>query len=129
MKSSELAELLSIFQRFVAGLQDAQIKQLLGGQGKLQLSLLRDDQLYKKDAALGSSKSADIIQLLGNCKDRSSGIEFLQAYSKSDLLSVVKFLDIHVDRSANKAQVVEKIVERTVGARLRRSAIDSLAAH
>lgn len=130
MKSSELAELLSIFQRFVAGLPDAQIKQLLGGQGKLQLALVPDEQRYNKDVtASSSSKSAYIIQVLGNCKDRSSGIESLEVFSKSDLLSVAKYLDIHLDRSATKVQVAEKVVERTVGAKLRRSAIDSLAAH
>lgn len=130
MKSAEIAKLLGVFQRFVEALPEAHVKHLLDGSGELRLFFESEhqDRGGKQRLSPRVVPSA-VVEKLDSCAVRQAGMEILQPVSKLDLLAIAKYLDIHADRSLLKPQLAEKIVERTVGARLRRRAIDSLVAH
>jgi hypothetical protein len=130
MKSMEHAKLLSIFHQFVAGLSDSQLKKLLDGQGKLKIAISNDQIAARTEITNDCIESqSTILALLNELPTRQSGYLALEPHTKNDLLIVARHLDIPVDRSSNKSQLIEKIVERTVGMKLRRTAIDTLATH
>ena len=130
MKSSDLSKLLNMLQKSVASLDDSQVRALLQGDADLHIEVVLHPPKGKSQSALGESTSAEeIAAKLRDCDSREKGFALLEPLTKADLNALARHYDIHADRSVKKDNLVEKIVERIIGSRLRRGAIDSLTAH
>jgi len=62
------------------------------------------------------------IERLDASLSRELGVALLRDLSKAQLQAIAKHISVSIDSSASKDRIVEKIVERRVGLRLRQDA-------
>ncbi|WP_338551891.1 hypothetical protein [Paenibacillus sp. KS-LC4] len=124
---SELATLLKVFSNFLTELTDTEYEELLNGNGKL-LYRSKDNEKNKNKKLHSKNDNIylnDIIKKLDVLDDRSEAemIIIQSNLKKSDLIQLSTYFNIYVSSSISKERIIEKIVEETVGARVRSQAI------
>lgn len=65
-----------------------------------------------------------MVEKLRSCETRYAAKEMLEGLKRKDLEVIAK--ELSVDRRLNKERLIEKIVESTVGSRLRSEALASI---
>lgn len=75
-----------------------------------------------KSEVIGQSELTTLIQQLDDSSSRDQGALLLKSLTKAQLQSLAKYISVSVDSGASKDRIVEKIVERRVGLRLRQDA-------
>lgn len=75
-----------------------------------------------KPSAMGLHDVEMWIERLDASLSRELGVALLRDLNKAQLQAIAKHISVSVDGSASKDRIVEKIVERRVGLRLRQDA-------
>lgn len=115
MKSS--TKLLKIVSNFLDRCSDTELKELLNGKAKLEIVMPQTklSQEQTTEDIEGILTSLQAFTTVEEVKD------FLmrKSYSKATLRSIAKLSDVILTSKDTNEQIVDKIVERFIGAKLR----------
>jgi hypothetical protein len=124
-KSDLLRKVFENVAREIAALSEEDLRKLAGNDYSLNLRVVRT---RSKAADVGEESPEDhkaLIADLEKAENREDGIQVLEDAlpSKRETEAFAKFLDISVLKQDKLSSIREKIVEATIGARLRSQAI------
>lgn len=122
---------LSEIERFISyldKLSDAEISKLNDGIAKIQYNIVyvkKEKSENCQSAKILNIDPVEIINALENLSTRESGEEYLKdkLITRLDYEAVVKKLDIPYNKKDNINKLKDKIIEGTIGFRLRSQAI------
>ena len=118
-----LKELMSHLQT----VEDAQFETLMSGQAKLEFNIVPISK-----AAVEPRKNEEIEDFAKNAAEKLHGIgtreqgdQYLESLyrTKEDLLKIAKYLDLPVQKKETIQQIKDKIIESTIGFRVRSAAV------
>jgi phenylalanyl-tRNA synthetase alpha subunit len=117
--------------RAIAGLLDelseTQIDNILSGKGQLIYEPRSSSLLDKEKETKKLTNFEDIIKQLGDCKNREEAKAILSSIpNKETLTAIAKTQKIHVIKNDRREDIENKLIEFTIGAKLRTEAIHSL---
>ncbi|WP_143111707.1 hypothetical protein [Paenibacillus sp. BC26] len=119
-----MAKIYRLFAQTLSEMSDEEFHDLLEGKGKLKF-VPGNKAVKEKVEKVSSAEVGYIVEKLLIADTREMAREYLveQHLSKNDLIKLTVVLDIFVNKSDGKDKIMEKIVESTVGARIRSKAI------
>jgi hypothetical protein len=126
MKRNEvLASVLEKLSNAVAILTDEDIEKLVTGSHSIELKIVRNRANSKNLNEVEGFDPADVVRQLNQFTDRVIASNHLRdlAKNKKMLESLARYLDIALSKQDKTEDLINKIIESTVGARLRSSAI------
>ncbi|MBW1650495.1 MAG: hypothetical protein JRJ44_07445 [Deltaproteobacteria bacterium] len=131
MKSNKqiFIKLLREVEKNVKDLKDEQFEEFVKGNFRIQIMPFKDSisKPNKKDFKKGVSENQlqEVINFLNNTDERDAGLKILneKCPNKFYLESLMKSLDIPFLQRDNIKKLQEKIIESTIGYRLRSQAI------
>ncbi|MBW1615513.1 MAG: hypothetical protein JRJ49_03070 [Deltaproteobacteria bacterium] len=131
MKSNKqiFIKLLREVEKNVKNLKDEQFEEFVKGNFRIQITPLKDtiNKPNKKKIKKGVSENQlqEVINLLNNTDEREAGLKILneKGANKFYLAALMKSLDIPSLQRDNIEKLKEKIIEATIGYRLRSKAI------
>lgn len=115
--------LLKQFTQFIVYLTEEDISDIISGKKSLSIKLVD-----KKQSSSPKSSSIDLMEIensLTIIDSREEAEELLKNFKKADLKTLAKKLDIPVQSNEAILKLKEKIIESTVGFKLRSKAIQS----
>jgi protein subunit release factor A len=128
MLKSTLSKALRAIVPAVEALDQHQLDALLSGKGKLvfveneKAQKITSTKIHDAESVVGP-----IRERLDKCKDRDEARSVLKEIpSKETLSSLARSLQIHIVNNDRREDIENKIVEFTVGAKLRSEAIRTL---
>ena len=126
MKGCELSMLMQQLGAAIEKLNPRDVQLLLASKGAIDIVVtpLHDGQPNgsNKTIAIMESDLLALVDSLDTSVSRDQGATLLKELSKAQLQALAKHISVSVDSGANKDRLVEKIVERRVGLRLRQDA-------
>lgn len=125
MNASEIALLLQRFGVALEKLNPTEIKLLLTDMASMEIVVSPSPDNKQISTAKAVTVDIDVTAIaneLGSSVSREDGVMLLENLTKQQLLAVAKHISLAVDSSLTKARLIEKIVERRVGLRLRQDA-------
>lgn len=125
MTVSEIAFLVQRFGLALEKLHPTEVKLLLADRASMEIVVTPDQCKKQISTAKGTTVELDITAVaveLEKSASREDGVTLLENLTKQELLAVAKHISLSVDSGLNKARLIEKIVERRVGLRLRQDA-------
>ncbi|RZM79035.1 hypothetical protein [Leptolyngbya iicbica] len=121
MNQDIFTSLLKQFTRFIDRLTDEDISALKSGKKILSFKLIEDQKASRENKDL--SEFRKLADQLMEINSRVEAENLLDNLKKKNLIELSKFLDIPVQSRENISKIKEKIIESTVGYRLRSQAI------
>jgi len=121
MNQDIFTSLLKQFTQFISSLSEEDIKDLSGGKKRLSIKLVE-----KKQSNSPKNSSTDLRYTedqLTKIDSRQQAEELLQDFKKGDLQRIAKDLDIPTQKNEDILRIKEKIIESTIGFKLRSQAI------
>jgi hypothetical protein len=120
-----ISKFLSELIKDLESLSENDIKKLNSGEYSLALKVLKKNQSQEVKPELDIKKINSVLDELKVCNSRDLGYEILKSHfkNKSELEWFAKQIDIFVMKQDKVDKLREKIIEGTVGATLRSSAI------
>lgn len=128
MSNFELANLMQHLSAAIQKLSANDVALLLANKASVDI-LVTPKSKVNQVSKLGATDALDISQItsqLDAASSREEGAIELKTLSKTELQSLAKHFSVSVDGSANKDKLIEKIVERKVGLRLRQNAFSQV---
>ena len=128
MSNFELANLMQHLGAAMQKLSANDVALLLANKASVDI-LVTPTSKVNQVSKLGAIDTLDISQItsqLDAASSREEGAIKLKTLSKTELQSLAKHFSVSVDSSANKDKLIEKIVERKVGLRLRQNAFSQV---
>jgi len=123
MNQDTFTTLLKQFTRFVDNLAEEDVSDLTNGKKRLSIELVdRKQSSSEKSPSIDLKKIGDTLTKI-NSRDEAE--ELLQDFKKANLQKLAKILDVPVQRNEDVTRLKEKIIESTVGFKLRSQAIQS----
>lgn len=124
-QNEKISLILELLSKAVAALPDDELDRVTRGTHSIELKITRNRSNTKATAGADNFNSADIEKKLEEFSDRVAASNYLQeiASSKKSLESLARHLDIALSKQDKAEDLMKKIIESTVGARLRSSAI------
>ncbi|OED83391.1 hypothetical protein [Vibrio splendidus] len=123
-KPNNYAKFLALLAKKAETLSESDIENVLQGNSNLKITVLSCKVKSNKPLQQLAEVDVDrIIHILSTTEDRTVALDSLQTLNKKGLELVAKNLDIAMQRSAKVDEIRSKIIEATVGAKLRSSAI------
>ena len=127
-QKSILKNYLTAVTSLVDSLSDADFKKLDSGEYEISLRLVKSSlkENSTKSKVSITRKTLDLIsEELNSVNTREAGIEIIESHlkNKSELELFAKHIDVAVMSSDKVSKIKDSIVDATVGARLRSSAI------
>lgn len=125
-RSNEFATFLSLLAKQASSFSDADIQNVLAGNAELTINISAPKAQKNKPKLRSSSVDVDvdtILTALNEIETRYAATEILSSINKMGLEKIARLLDISIQKSDKVDELRLKIVESTVGARLRSSAI------
>lgn len=125
MDSRELiVKILSDLTREITSLSDEELKKVSDGEYLISLAV-KPRARSTRSEDISETDKQNIVSDLGQAETREDGIQVLEDALKNrkELESLAKFLDVSVLKQDKVEYIREKIVEATIGARLRSQAI------
>jgi hypothetical protein len=123
MNQEIFTSLLKQFTQFISNLSGEDINDLAGGKKRLCIELVEKKQSsHSKNASIGLK---DTEEKLVKIESRDQAEELLKDFKKADLQRIAKDLDIPIQKNEGLIRLREKIIESTVGFKLRSQAIQS----
>lgn len=118
----EIDYLVNYINQTIQGLSEQQLRYLL--EGKIELGVVYKEKWVDEPHNIFN----EIIDSISNAKDRNEAIDILEQmnFLKKDLIDLSEYLQIHLNRSNNKEQIIEKIIEATFGVTSKSKAIKGL---
>lgn len=120
-----ISQFLSELVKDLESLSESDVKKLNSGEYSLSLKVLKKNQSQEGKPELDIKKANLVLDELKACNSRDSGYEILKNNfkNKNELEWFAKQIDIFVMKQDKVDKLREKIIEGTVGATLRSSAI------
>jgi hypothetical protein len=116
--------LVEKFAQALAGLSPEQLDSLLQDRARLKIALVANRATSSAPRAeVDLDGCAAKLRLL---TDRAAGCELLASLNKPTLRALAKKFDLSVDSSATKDKLIDRIVERVIGLKLRQDAFAQL---
>jgi hypothetical protein len=126
MSPEKVAALMQHLSATVAQLDETQADQVLSNEASLSIVIkpIRGESKaqIKRQQMNARLSLASIVDQLNILSTREDGCALLEGLTRFDLQELAKFVCIAVDGSMNKEKLVERIVERKIGLRLRQNA-------
>lgn len=126
-KKDVFVGLLRDLAKQVQALDEKEFDDLLTGTSRIELRITSQgkERVQSKKARISEAYLPQIRSTLENMATREEGTEFLEnaCRSKEDLIRLAKYIDIPVQKTDNVSQLRERIIEATIGYRLRSAAI------
>ncbi|MDN0076249.1 hypothetical protein QU481_15285 [Crenobacter sp. SG2303] len=124
-KSIAISELLIRFADSIRNLSDDEINKILVGTHSLEIKITKNRMGIKGEVQPEVVDVVSAAQKLSEFSDRAAAGDYLRelAKNKRKLELIARHLDVAVSRQDKSEDIVDKIVESTVGARLRSAAI------
>ena len=116
-----------LLQKIVVAIHDlseSQIEKILNDQACLRISVVTNRT--KSVVGPAAEHVEECLQKLRQAGSREVGTEVLSGINKKLLEAVAKKLDLSIDSSITKDRLIDRIVERAVGLRLRQDAFARL---
>lgn len=126
MDSREIIQkLLSDLSREIASLPEDDLQKLLDADYSLALKIVKSKARATRSEEISETEKQDLVADLEKAQTREDGLQVLEDSLKTrrELESLAKFLDVSVSKQDKVEYIREKIVEATIGARLRSQAI------
>ncbi len=123
MNQDVFIALLKQFTRFVERLTAADINNLSDGKKRLSIELV--DGKKSSNEKIPSINLQEVADSITKINSREDAEELVKDFKKADLLRLSKILDIPVQGNEDIVRLKEKIIESTVGFKLRSQAIQS----
>lgn len=116
-----LAQLTTLIQ----DLSDENLEKITLGTHSLELKIVKNKSLEKGTSTTDSVNVINVVSELDVFLDRDSASHYLRdlVKNKRDLELVARHLDIAISRQDKSDDLINKIIESTVGARLGSAAI------
>ncbi len=121
-------ELLRELTRQVQSMDEAQLAQVMAGSAKLEVRVVPSKRSATKPSRLGENDLRELGELLKSSRTREEGNVLLdQKISlREDMAKLAKFLDLPVQKSDSVEQIRARIIESTIGFRIRSAAIQGV---
>lgn len=113
--------LLNQFTKFISNLSEEDITDLTSGKKRLCIELMEKKQ--SSNSKKSSTDLKDTEDKLVKTDSRDKAEELLKNFKKADLQRIAKDLDIPIQKNEDISRLREKIIESTVGFKLRSQAI------
>lgn len=119
-----IEEILSGFNR----LSDSDITKLEDDGYSISLKIVKNKAQTESNIEISESNKIVILKELQGCKTRDEGYEILSKFlkNKKEYEMFAKHLDVSILKQDNLDKIKEKIIEATVGAKLRSNAIQGI---
>ncbi|WNF38444.1 hypothetical protein RJD24_08485 [Bacillaceae bacterium IKA-2] len=119
---TEISKVFKMIADTLAKLNDDEFEKLVKDEGKLVFS---EKQLVDKAKVVENRPNQPVMTQLRAVDTREDATKLLSEKTilKKDLITIAASFKVHINKSDNKAKIIEKIVEATVGATLRSKAI------
>lgn len=122
MNTSHLSVIMQRLGKAIERLPVDQIELLMQDKANIKI-LVTPRSIDSKNAEVFSElELSDLNSNLADAVSREDGVRFLSGLTKVQLIVFAKHCSVSVDNSIGKEKVIEKIVERKVGLRLRQGA-------
>ena len=130
MNKNVFTNLLQQFTKFIDCLSEDDIQDIANGKKHFTIdtTVKKDKSLVKKEANIDKIASASLMNLeekLPKTHSRNEAEELLKDFKKTDLQKLAKALDIPIQSRDNISKIKEKIIESTIGFKLRSQAIQN----
>jgi len=125
-----LAVILRDLARQIESIDDAELAQIMSGAAKLKLHVVgRRKQRPAKHSRVADEELLDLGATLRTAGTRDEGNKLLdeRITSKDDMARLAKQLDIPVHKGESAEQIRNRIIESTIGFRLRSAAIQGVS--
>lgn len=124
-QNKQISLILDLLSKAVAALPDDEIEKAARGTHSIELKITRNRSNTKATIEEDNFNSAEIAKKLEEFSDRVIASNYLReiASSKKSLELIARHLDIALSKQDKAEDLINKIIESTVGARLRSSAI------
>ncbi|WP_258112663.1 hypothetical protein [Alicyclobacillus sp. SP_1] len=125
----DLATLFQAIAQVLSDMTDEDVEELVNGRGKLTFTSTRRRTKTEESSTTVTTSSVrvsdEVVDHLLNLENRDEARQYLSdlGITKMDLTRLASSLDIYISKNDKKEAVVEKIVESTVGSRMRSKAI------
>lgn len=122
IKPFDYAKLLSILAKQVEKLSESDLEKVLQDQAELKVSV-QSIKSPNKNLRPVTLDIGEVIEQLNNYDSRDEAFNLLKSINKRELEVIAKSLEIAIQRSDKIDEIRKKIIESTVGAKLRSSII------
>ncbi|MCL1078717.1 hypothetical protein D5R81_12570 [Parashewanella spongiae] len=122
-KTNDYAKFLTILAKQASLICVDDIKRVLNNELDLKINLSPVKQVESTKKLFLDIDLEKIVNELNDINDRNVALDKLQMINKKGLEVIARSLDIAIQRTDKVEAIKNKIVESTVGARLRSSAI------
>lgn len=125
-RKDELVGLLKAFTSALTEMSDTEYEDLLQGKGKLSYQINTYTRQSKNREVMElTAETTEMAAKLNQFSTRDEATEYLtqSMVLKSELVKLAYLLDIYINKSDGKEKIIDKIVESTVGVRVRSKAI------
>jgi hypothetical protein len=124
-RNEQISLILELLSKAVADLPDDDMERVARGTHSIELKIVRNRSNAKATTDSEHFNSVEIAKKLEEFSDRVIASNHLReiASSKKSLELLARHLDIALSKQDKAEDLVNKIIESTVGARLRSSAI------
>lgn len=124
-KSEQLSIVLNLLSRSILNISDEDLEKIAHGTHLIELKITRNRNNTKTNIETEKIDCTEISRKLEVFSDRLTASEHLKELlpNKKSLELLARHLDIAVSKQDKTEDLIYKIIESTVGARLRSSAI------
>lgn len=121
----QIISLLKITSKVLESLTEEQCNNILSGKGKIIYEDISKNSTISKRENFNFKSYIEKIESFDN---REEAYNFIQELSlkKADMVEIAKQLKIHLNKSDKKDVIIKKIIETTVGTKLRNEAIKNI---
>ncbi|MGB4118492.1 MAG: hypothetical protein WBK51_18275 [Polaromonas sp.] len=128
MSNFELANLMQHLSAAMQKLSANEVALLLANKASVDILVTPTSKGHpvSKSGTTDTLNISQITNQLDAALSREEGATELKTLSKTELQLLAKHFSVSVDSSANKEKLIEKIVERKVGLRLRQNAFSQV---
>lgn len=125
MKTLELALLMQRIGAAIEKLNPKDVQLLLANKASVNIvvtPIATSVESAAKKSVIDHVDIEAIASKLGRSVSREQGTEVLRSLNRAQLQALAKHISVSVDSGATKDKLIEKVVERCVGLRLRQDA-------
>ena len=123
---NSISKIFNILAKELEKFSDEELADISFGKAKIKIDIINNSSTSKKSIACDIDYQK-VKSDLNSFQTREEGLKYLnfQCKTKKELTALAKIIDIHVQKSDKIDQLKEKIIESTIGFRLRSAAIQN----
>ncbi|MEW6027675.1 MAG: hypothetical protein AB1599_10345 [Planctomycetota bacterium] len=118
------SKILEILSMEILTLSEDELQNIAEGKARIKIKILEDKESKEEN----SVNYEELIEELNSIRNRETGMHIVNSKlkTKDDVVGLAKFIDIPVKKSENIKFIKEKIIEATIGYRLRSASIQDI---